>query len=114
EAGAVLGLLALLSSTLVARAGSAGTGGSRSGEKTEKGLGADESFEHVGTLNLHAAPSPVDPLVAAKDDPFFPSRACSDDGALTVDMFTSAEACKECHSEISAQWSGSMMAHAWT
>jgi len=55
----------------------------------------------------------VDPLVAAKGDPFFPSRARTEHGSVTPDMFTSAESCKECHAEIYAQWSGSMMAHAW-
>jgi len=55
---------------------------------------------------------PVDSLVAAKDDPFFPSRARTAH-PVTTDMFTSAESCKECHAEIYEQWSGSMMAHAW-
>jgi hypothetical protein len=70
--------------------------------------------EHSGTLHLASNLPPVDPLIAAKDAPFFPSRARTDCGAVTLDMFTSAEACKECHAQIYAQWSGSMMAHAWT
>src|SRR5262245_31738283 len=68
----------------------------------------------LGILRLPNNLPPVDSLVAAKDDPFFPSRARTEHGPVTPDMFTSPESCKECHSEIYEQWSGSMMAHAWT
>lgn len=111
-----LAVLLVLACVLLARAGGvqgAPTAPSVARQQTESSLTRGQLHEHSGTLRLPAKPSVVDPLVATVDDPFFPSRARTAEAAVTLDMFTSAEACKECHSEIYAQWSSSMMAHAW-
>src|SRR5262249_864164 len=55
----------------------------------------------------------VDPMIALEGDPFFPSRAGTDGKKLTPEMFTSCDSCKQCHAEIHAQWSTSIMGHAW-
>jgi len=55
----------------------------------------------------------VDPGVAAKNSPFFPSRASTAGRKTTSDQFDPPEVCGGCHNEIYAQWKGSMMANAW-
>ncbi len=59
----------------------------------------------------------VDPGVALDKtlSPFFPSRASTavEGGRLSIDLFEPAETCGGCHTEIYAQWKGSMHSNAW-
>jgi hypothetical protein len=100
-----------------ARSAQAATPASSSGPASSQSIQAKaveaSAPRAAGTLHMESNEPPVDSMIAAKTDPFFPSRARTDCGAVTVDMFTSAEACKECHPQIYEQWSNSMMAHAW-
>jgi len=66
-----------------------------------------------GILHLASNQPRVDPMVATADAPFFPSRASTGGNLVTHDMFTKAESCKECHTDIYQQWSESIMGHSW-
>ena len=45
--------------------------------------------------------------------PFYPSRARTSSGILEPQMFTPAEVCGGCHSQIYAEWKSSVMALSW-
>jgi cytochrome c554/c'-like protein len=49
-----------------------------------------------------------------EDNPFYPSRATTEDKHITVGMFDPPEVCGGCHTEIYKQWNGSMHSNAWT
>ena len=59
----------------------------------------------------------VDPGVALDKttSPFYPSRArtSAEGGRLSIDLFDPPETCGACHTEIYAQWKGSMHSNAW-
>jgi len=59
----------------------------------------------------------VDPGVALdkSTSPFYPSRArtSAEGGRLSIDLFDPPEKCGTCHTEIYAQWKGSMHSNAW-
>ena len=59
----------------------------------------------------------LDPGIAAPQPeafPFFPSRASTAGRTVTTAMFDAPEVCGGCHTEIYAQWKGSMHSNAWT
>ena len=58
----------------------------------------------------------IDPGIATDRaaSPFFPSRATTAGRTTTHELFDPPEVCGACHTEIYAQWKGSMHSRAWT
>lgn len=55
----------------------------------------------------------LDSGVARHNDPFFPSRASTAGRKITPAHFDQPQVCGGCHTEIYAQWNGSMHSRAW-
>src|SRR5687767_214323 len=55
----------------------------------------------------------LDGGIARHNDPFFPSRASTAGLKITPAHFDQPQVCGGCHTEIYAQWNGSMHSRAW-
>src|SRR5262249_31760490 len=80
-------------------------------EASREAKAEDASTRGGGILELPSNSPNVDPMIAEKGAPFYPSRVSTDGLQVTADMFVEPGACSECHVEIYNQWSHSVMSH---
>jgi hypothetical protein len=95
----------------------AGAGASEDGAPEERSFsesaGVQRPEPRGGVIERPANAGAWDPMIAEEGAPFFPSRIAVEAAELPPDAFTSSESCRECHAEIYAQWSRSIMSHSW-
>ncbi|MBI1854224.1 MAG: cytochrome c family protein [Planctomycetes bacterium] len=75
--------------------------------------GPIEPVASPGIIRLSSNSPNVDPMIAEKDAPFYPSRMDIDAVGATPKSFLKSEACSECHTDIYKQWSHAIMSHSW-
>src|SRR5262245_31344413 len=73
-------LVPVIACALLPPPGSAQAKAKAAAEPQSVAQAVNSPAEQLGILHLPSNDPPVDPLVAAKDDPFFPSRARTDCG----------------------------------